>query len=90
MRSFLDSSLPHPLRSKRDGGKEVITSRSAQNSALLRLVSLRVPEQVPMPVPRPLLGLLSVSEPLPEPLPGSVSVSAYSLEQRGRLYILSH
>jgi len=86
MRSFLDSSLPHPLRSKRDGGKEVITSRSAQNSALLRLVSLRVPEQVPMPVPKPLLGLVSVSE----PIPGSVSVSAYSLEQRGRLYILSH
>ena len=75
-------------------GTEVISYRSAQNSALLlapEQVLPPVPEPLPgrvlLSVPRPLPGPLSVSEPLPGPRP--VSVSACSQEQRGRLYILS-
>jgi hypothetical protein len=49
--------------------------RSAQNSAL-RPVPARSPGQMLPPVP--------------QPLPGLLSVSACSLEQRGRPYILSH
>lgn len=53
---------------------KAISYRSAQDSALLLVpVPLSVPEQVPLlvpqlPVPKPRLGPLSVSEPMPGPM----------------------
>ena len=77
-------------------GTEVISYRSAQNSArpeqvlppvlplVLVLLLEPLPGRVLLSVPRPLLA--SVSEPIPEP----VSESVCSREQQGRPYILFH
>jgi len=55
-----------------------------QNSALLRLVPVWVPEQVRLQAQRQVLL------PVPKLRLGPLSVSACSLEQQGRLYIPSH